>query len=147
MLSKTKKAERIDAEQREQYDYARRRIRQKKNLLRHFIFFLAGSILFIILSAVLEIGNAEMGPQWFVWAILIWLFFLLIHTFNVFVLNTFMGKEWEDRQLEKLKNKQTERIAKLQKQVETEYKNLPPMPDQSDRPNRPDRIEETPNDL
>lgn len=147
MLSKTKKAERIDAEQREQYDYARRRIRQKKNLLRHFIFFLAGSILFIILSAVLEIGNAEMGPQWFVWAILIWLFFLLIHTFNVFVLNTFMGKEWEDRQLEKLKNKQTERIAKLQKQVETEYKNPPPMPDQSDRPNRPDTLEETPNDL
>lgn len=147
MLSKTKKAERIDAEQREQYDYARRRIRQKKNLLRHFIFFLAGSILFIILSAALEIGNAEMGPQWFVWAILIWLFFLLIHTFNVFVLNTFMGKEWEDRQLEKLKNKQTERIAKLQKQVETEYKNPPPMPDKPVRSNRPDKIEETPNDL
>lgn len=141
MLSKTKKAERIDAEQREQYDYARRRIRQKKNLLRHFIFFLAGSILFIILSALLHIGEDIFGKDWYIWGILIWLFFILIHVSNVFLLNTFMGKEWEDRQLVKLKNKQAERIAKLQKQVESEFKTTPPTPSQSNI------IEETPNDL
>ena len=39
MFSKAKKTERIDAEQREQYEYARRRINQKKNLMRHFILF------------------------------------------------------------------------------------------------------------
>lgn len=139
MLSKTKKQERIDAEQREQYDYARRRIRQKKNLLRHFIFFLAGSILFIILN-VLEIGNDILGNDWYIWAILIWLFFILIHVFNVFVLNTFMGKEWEDRQLEKLKRKQIERLAKLQKKVETIPENELIQPESNSK-------EENPNDL
>src|SRR5690554_7904874 len=97
MFSKTKKSERIDSEQREQYNYALQRIRQKKKLFRHFVFFLAGSVLFIILSAFLNKGN-EILNNWYVYAILIWLFFLLVHVINVFVINTFMGKEWEDRQ-------------------------------------------------
>lgn len=124
MFSKTKKSERIDAEQREQYEYARRRIKQKRNLLRHFVFFLAGSVIFIILSAFLDVGN-EILKDWYIWAILVWAFFFLVHGFNVFVLNTFMGKEWEDRQLEKLKAKQAERLAELQKKVEADL-NLPP---------------------
>lgn len=119
MFSKTKKSERIDSEQREQYNYALQRIRQKKKLFRHFVFFLAGSVLFIILSAFLNKGN-EILNNWYVYAILIWLFFLLVHVLNVFVINTFMGKEWEDRQLEKLKAKQADRIAKLQQKVDAE---------------------------
>lgn len=125
MFSKTKKSERIDAEQREQYEYARRRIKQKKNLFRHFIFFLAGSVIFIILSAFLDIGNDVLMKDWYIWAILVWAFFFLVHVFNVYVLNTFMGKEWEDRQLEKLKAKQAERLAELQRKVEADL-NLPP---------------------
>ena len=35
MFSKSKTSERIDAEQREQYDYARRRVKQKKRLMQH----------------------------------------------------------------------------------------------------------------
>ncbi len=120
MFSKTKKSERIDSEQREQYNYALQRIRQKKKLFRHFVFFLAGSVLFIILSAFLNKGNEYLN-NWYVYAILIWLFFLLVHVLNVFVINSFMGKEWEDRQLEKLKAKQADRIAKLQKQVDAEF--------------------------
>src|SRR5690554_112281 len=103
MFSKSNKSHGIDAESREQYDYARRRIVQKKNLMRHFIFFLAGSVLFIVLDALLKMGHDLLGKGWYVWAILIWTFFLLIHVFNVFLMNTFMGKEWENRQLEKLK--------------------------------------------
>lgn len=120
MLSTTRKTDRIDADQREQYEYARRRIKQKKNLFRHFIFFLAGSVLFIVLSLFLDIGN-EYVKNWYIWAILIWFFFLIIHTLNVFLLNSFMGKEWENRQLEKLKIKQAERIAQLQRKVENEF--------------------------
>lgn len=120
MLSTTRKTDRIDADQREQYEYARRRIKQKKNLFRHFILFLAGSVLFIVLSLFLDIGN-EYVKNWYIWAILIWFFFLIIHTLNVFLLNSFMGKEWENRQLEKLKIKQAERIAQLQRKVENEF--------------------------
>ncbi len=118
MFSKTKKTERLDAEQREQYEYARQRIRQKKNLMRHFIFFLAGAMLFLVLDLLLNQGHGLIFPNWSVWAVLIWAFILVIHAFNVFALNKFMGKEWEDRQLEKLKARQAERISELQKRVD-----------------------------
>jgi len=117
MFSKNKKTERIDPEQREQYEYARKRIKQKKKLMRHFIVFLIGSVFLIIINPILGYGNDFFIKDWFVWAILIWLFLFLIHLFNVFVMNRFMGKEWEDRQLEKLKGKQEARIAELKKQA------------------------------
>ena len=72
MFSKTKKSERIDAEQREQYEYARRRIKQKKNLMRHFILFLVGSVLLIIINPLLGYGKDFFIKDWFIWAILIW---------------------------------------------------------------------------
>ncbi len=120
MFSKATKNERIDAEQREQYEYARQRIAQKKNLMRHFILFLVGSVLLIIINPLLGYGEEFFIKDWFVWAILIWTFIFLVHLFNVFVINKFMGKEWEDRQLEKLKLQQAERIAELQKSVDSE---------------------------
>jgi hypothetical protein len=127
MFSKTKKTERLDAEQREQYEYARRRIKQKKGLMRHFIFFLAGALLILVLDLLLEKGHELLFPNWSVWVVLIWAFILLIHVFNVFVLNTFMGKEWEDRQMEKLKAKQAERISELEQKLEREIQ-LPKPP-------------------
>ena len=121
MFSKAKNSEKIDSTQREQYEYARRRINQKRNLMRHFIVFLVGSILLIIINPVLGYGNEIFFQDWFVWAILIWTFIFLVHLFNVFIINSFMGKEWEDQQLEKLKARQTEKIAELQKKVDNEY--------------------------
>ncbi len=120
MFSKNNKTEKLGSESREQYEYARKRIAQKKGLMRHFVFFLAGSILFIVLDAVLQMGHEILMPGWFVWAIIIWAFFLLIHVFNVFITNKFMDKEWENRQLEKLKAKQEVRVAELKKQALTE---------------------------
>lgn len=121
MFSKAKKSERIDSEQREQYEYARKRINQKKNLMRHFIAFLVGSVLLIIINPVLGYGNDTFFQDWFVWAILIWTFIFLVHLLNVFVMSSFMGKEWEDQQLEKLKARQTEKIAELQRKVDSEF--------------------------
>ncbi|RMA57612.1 2TM domain-containing protein [Ulvibacter antarcticus] len=120
MFSKSKNQERIDPQQREQYEYARARIGQKKKLMRHFIIFLAGSVFLIIINPVLGYGNEFFIKDWFVWAILIWAFLFLIHLFNVFVMNRFMGREWESRQLELLKAKQEKRISELDKQVTKE---------------------------
>lgn len=108
------------SEDREQFLYAQDRIRQKKRLNQHFVFFLVGSAFSIILDQVLEVGHEILPQNWYVWAILIWAFFFFIHAFNVFFTNRFMGKKWENAQLEKLKRKQVDRIAKLQQQVEKE---------------------------
>ncbi|PVW17166.1 2TM domain-containing protein [Marixanthomonas spongiae] len=140
MFSKSKKTEKIDREQREQYEYARRRIKQKKNVMRHFIFFLAGAILVLAIEYGVLRDNPILFPDWSVWIVIIWAFILLIHLFNVFVMSKFMGKEWEDRQLEKLKAKQAERIKQLQKQVDAdlplpkkkEVQNPPPLSEKKD---------------
>lgn len=112
---------------REQYEYARARLRKRKALMRHFIFFLAGAILFLVMDLVLAFGKDSLPNNWSTYLILFWAFILLVHTLNVFLLNRFMDKEWEERQIEKLKSKQMERILSLQKKIDQEY----PMPDKS----------------
>lgn len=106
---------------REQYEYARARLRKRKSLMRHFIFFLAGAILFLIMDILLGFGKDTLPLNWSTYLILFWAFILLVHTLNVFLLNKFMDKEWEERQIEKLKSKQMERILTLQKKIDLEY--------------------------
>jgi protein-S-isoprenylcysteine O-methyltransferase Ste14 len=132
MFSKSKKTERLDSEQREQYEYARKRVKQKKRLMQHFIVFLAGSILLVIINPVLGIGKDFFISNWFAWTILLWALLFLVHVLNVFIMDKFMGKEWEDRQIEKLKAKQQAKIDSLYREVEKEIttaevkKNDPP---------------------
>jgi hypothetical protein len=122
MFSKSKKEFRNNAEQREQYEYARKRILQKKGLLSHFIYFIVGAILLAIINLALGVGKeiTLIGYPWFVWTIVAWGFLFLIHVFNVLIKNKFMDKEWENHQLEKLKKIQEEKISELDKKAEKE---------------------------
>lgn len=110
----------IDPEQKELIEHAQFRIRQKKRLYYHFVFFLAGAVILIVMNLVLKIGEdfTPLDKPWFVWAILFWCFILLVHVINVFVLGAFMNKKWETAQIEKLVQKQQDKIAALQEKVE-----------------------------
>ncbi len=138
MFSKKKETSKIDPEQREMIENAQIRIKQKKNLFRHFIIFLAGAVLLIILNLILDFGVdfRPLNVDWFVWATLIWFFFFLIHFLNVFLLSSFMNKKWESEQLDRLVAKQRAKIAQLQNKVEDENP-LPEKKSPFDRPNRP----------
>lgn len=122
MLGKKKQKPQIDKEQLELIENAQRRIKQKKRLYFHFVVFLIGALFLIITNTVLGIGKDFQisGIDWFVFAILIWLFLFLFHAFNVFVTNRFMGKEWEQQQMEKLVSMQKERIAKIKSELTKE---------------------------
>ena len=115
MFGKKKNTPHIDKEQLELIENAQRRVRQKKRLFTHFVFFLVGSVILIIANTVLGIAKEFklFGIEWFVFAILLWLFFFLYHLFNVYVTNKFMGKDWEQTQLDKLVSQQQARIEKL----------------------------------
>lgn len=115
MFGSKKKTPQIDKEQLELIQNAQRRVRQKKRLFIHFVIFLVGSVIFIIANTVLGIAQEykPFGTEWFVFVILIWLFFILYHLFNVYVTNKFMGKDWEQKQLDKLVAQQQVRIEKL----------------------------------
>ena len=139
MFSKKQETTKIDRDQRELIEYAQYRVKQKKNLFRHFVVFLAGAVLLIVLNKFLDFG-ADFRPgqvDWFVWAILIWFFLFLIHFLNVFLLGSFMNKKWEHEQIDKLVSKKKAKIAKLQEQIDREH----PLPEQQktfiSRPDKP----------
>lgn len=119
MFGKKKNVAQIDKEQLELIENAQRRIKQKKRLYIHFVLFLIGSILLIAANTVLGIGKdfTPFEKEWFVFAVIIWLFLLLYHTFNVFVTHKFMGKTWEQKQLNKLVAEQKTRIEKIKKEL------------------------------
>ncbi|MCA0154153.1 dihydrofolate reductase [Winogradskyella vincentii] len=117
MFGKKKQVSSIDKDQLELIEYAQKRIRQKKRLYIHFVVFLIGAVFLIIANTVLGIGKdfTIAGVNWFVYAILAWLFLFIYHFINVFITNKFMGKEWEKLQLDKLVNLQQSRIDALKK--------------------------------
>ena len=123
MFSKKNNSSGIDPEQRELIEKAQQRAQQKKRLYLHFILFLIGAVVLILLNVIFELGQhiRPFGIDWFVWAIIIWGVIFLLHVFNVFVTNRFFGKEWENQQIDKLVAKQRKRIEELQKQVEKEH--------------------------
>lgn len=113
----------IDPEIRELYENAHQRVKQKKRLMTHLVFFIAGSVIFIVLNIMVGYQSdfKPLGMDWFVTAILIWLFFFLVHAINVFMVNKLMGKEWEEKQMNRLVEKQLERLRKLQQKVDKKH--------------------------
>ncbi|MDP2068752.1 MAG: 2TM domain-containing protein [Lutibacter sp.] len=107
-------------EQHELYENARLRAKQKKRLYYHFIVFLVGAVFLILLNKFLKVGE-NVVENWFVWAIVLWFFFFVLHFINVFVTHRFMGKDWERIQTEKLVLEQEVKIAKLKKEMEDDY--------------------------
>lgn len=118
MFSKNKNKSEVDLEQHDLLETAQARLKQKKRLYVHFVIFLIGSIFLILINKILKYGAQY---DWFIWAITLWAFLFAIHLFNVFVSQKFMGKDWERSQREKLVLKQKERIADIQKEIETEF--------------------------
>ncbi|WP_372792872.1 2TM domain-containing protein [Lutibacter sp.] len=108
-------------EQHELYENARKRVKQKKRLYIHFIIFIVGSIYLIFLNKYLKIDES-LFTNWFIWVILLWLFFLILHAINVFITHRFMSNDWERKQTEKLVLKQEIKIAKLEKEITKEAK-------------------------
>lgn len=115
MFGSKKKSAQIDKDQLELIQNAQKRTKQKKRLYIHFIIFLIGAVFLILANTVLGIGEdfKILGREWFLYVIIVWLFFFLYHVLNVFVTNKFMGKAWEQKQLDKLVAKQQQRIDKL----------------------------------
>ena len=123
MFSKKKNDPKIDYEQRELYEIARRRTREKKRLFQHFVAFLIGAVLMILLNVVIgyKVDLKPFGYNWFVWGVLIWAVIFFIHFLNVLVVNSFMGRDWEDKHIDRLVKKQKDRIAQLQQKVESDH--------------------------
>ncbi len=118
MFTKNKNDKELNLEQHELLENAQTRIRQKKRLYVHFVIFLIGSVFMVFINKILDYWDTY---NWFIWVITFWGFLFIIHAFNVFVTQKFMGQAWERRQREKLVKKQKQRIAEMQKEIETDF--------------------------
>ncbi len=118
MFSKNKNISELDFEQHELLETAQNRIKQKKRLFTHFVIFLIGSVFLVLINKILKYGETY---DWFLWAITFWAFLFVMHAFNIFITQKFLGKNWERSQRERLVLKQKERIAELQKEIETDF--------------------------
>jgi dihydrofolate reductase len=106
--------------QHEQYENARKRTKQKKRLYFHFILFCIGAVFIAVANKVLGYGEA-IFTNWYLLAILIWGFFLVLHVVNVYITNRFFNKEWERLQTEKILKKHDKKVAQLEKNVLKEH--------------------------
>lgn len=122
MFGKKKAAPTLDQEQRELFENAQRRIKEKRGLFTHFIVFVVAAIGLVIISQLLMKGEPPsfLGLQWWVWVLFLWVLLLIYQTFKVFITNRLLGPEWEKKQYAKLVAKQKEGLEKLQAQVAKE---------------------------
>lgn len=139
------KSQNIDIDQKELFKNANRHIKQKKRLVYHLVFFVAGFVVLLFVNLVLEykINFRPIGLPWYVSVILIWSFFLIAHTINVFFVEKLMGRAWEEKYMHKLVEKQLVKLEKLQKKVEEEHpleeKNSLEKQDHTDTQNKPEK--------
>lgn len=105
----------MEKEIHEQYEYARNRIRQKKRLYYHFVFFTLSSIFSIAIAYFFETG---INFHWCIWIITLWLFLFVLHFIKVFITDRFMNKSWERDQIDRLVALQQKKIEQLQSKVE-----------------------------
>ncbi|MNK10964.1 hypothetical protein D3C87_289980 [compost metagenome] len=107
----------MEPNQQELYEYARRRVKQKKRVYFHFILFLVSSVFFYIINKVLDVDPQD---DWYLWAITAWAFIFIMHFIKVFVTESFINKKWEQEQIAKLVSRQERRISQLEKKLEND---------------------------
>lgn len=115
MFGKKKQTPQIDKEQLELIKKAQKRISQKKRLYAHFVLFLIGAVFLLALNLIFKFGEDQryLDLDWSIIAVLLWFFFLAYHFISVFLVNKFINKDWEEKQLAKLVEKQKQAIEKI----------------------------------
>lgn len=110
----------METSQHEQYEYARQRVQQKKKLYFHFVLLFLGSILLFILNKIFNIGEPI---NWYLWVITVWIFIFILNFIKVFVTDSFMNKNWERTQIDKLITQQQRKIEQLQTTIAADFEN------------------------
>ncbi len=105
----------MNTEQLEIYEYARKRIKQKKGLYFHFVLLLLGSVFLFIANKWLNIGEPK---NWYICAVTIWIFIFILHFIKVFITDSFMNKKWEQEQIDRLMTMQEKKIEQLKNEFE-----------------------------
>jgi len=83
------------------YNAARKRVRQLRGFYVHLT-------VYVLVNAILLVINLLTSPGvlWFYWPLLGWGIGIVAHAASVFGTGRFLGKEWEERKIRELMEKQ-----------------------------------------
>ena len=114
----------IDNEQIEQLEYAQKRIKQKKFLYSHFVFFIFGCAISSSLDYIFNVGAdiTLLDYSWSFWIVFCWFFILVFHVFKVYVTDRFINSRWVKNQKNKLINIQQKEIRSIKEKMQLESK-------------------------
>lgn len=107
----------MEREQHELYEYARKRLKQKKRLYFHFVVLFLASLFLFVSTKILNFG---INSNWHIWIITIWFFLFLLHFIKVYITDRFMNKNWERDQIDRLVGLQQKKTEELQSQITEE---------------------------
>ena len=114
----------IDNEQIELLEYAQRRIKQKKYLYYHFVFFIFACAISLSLDYIFDVGAKLifLDYSWSFWIVFSWFFLFLFHVFNIYVTKRFLNNTWARNQKNKLIKLQKKEIENIKQKMELESK-------------------------
>lgn len=112
----------MEKKHHELYEYARKRLKQKKGLYFHFVLFILGSIFMCVANYFSVFGIVY---NWSIWVIIFWLFLFILHFIKVYITDRFMNKNWEREQIDRLVAQQQKKITQLQTKIEEDFANKP----------------------
>lgn len=101
----------MEKHSRELYEYARKKLNQKKRLHFHFVIYLTASLFMFAANILFKFGHPSI---WCAWVITIWFSLIIIHFTKVYIFDRFMNKEWEIEQIEKMVEKQQNKITQFE---------------------------------
>lgn len=107
----------MKTEQHELYEYARKRIKQKKRVYFHFVLLFLASLFLFVSTKVFHFNE---DVNWHIWLITAWLFLFILHFIKVFITDRFMNKNWEREQIDRLVDLQQKKIDELKEHLNEE---------------------------
>ena len=105
----------MEHNQHELYEYARNRIKQKKRLFIHLIVLVIGSFFLFTANHLL---NFHDETNWWIWVVAVWSCIFIFHVIKVLVTDSFMNKNWERAEVDRLMMKQTKKMEQLKNDLE-----------------------------
>lgn len=105
----------MENNQHELYEYARDRIVQKKRLFIHLIVLVIGSLFLFTANHLL---NFHKETNWWIWVVVVWSCLFVFHAIKILITDSFMNKNWERAQIDKLMLQQAKKIEKLKNDLD-----------------------------
>ncbi|MCW2118658.1 2TM domain-containing protein [Flavobacterium sp. 7A] len=110
----------MERDQHELYEYARRRIKQKKRLYFHFVLLISSSLFAFLATKIITF---TFNLNWLILGLTLWAFLFILHFVKVFITDRFMNKNWEREQIDRLVALQSKKITDMSTKLNEETSN------------------------